>query len=48
LHTGADLFRYAAVAFYVCLVLAWAVVAARTVRGSVRGSLFLTPKPAGV
>jgi C4-dicarboxylate transporter/malic acid transport protein len=41
LHTGADLFRYAAVLCYLCLVAAWLIVAVRTTRGSLRGSLFL-------
>jgi len=45
LHTGADAFRWAAVALYLALVTAWAVVSARTVRGAWRGRLFL-PAPA--
>ncbi|MBB4751110.1 TDT family transporter [Actinoplanes lobatus] len=49
LHTGATLFRVGAVALYAALVVAWAVVAARTARGSVRGTLFAPrPLPAGV
>jgi C4-dicarboxylate transporter/malic acid transport protein len=40
LHTGADLFKYAAVLFYAGLVIAWIVVAARTAQGSYRGWLF--------
>ena len=43
LHTGSDLFRVAAVAFYVALVAAWVTVAARTANGSFRGKLFLAP-----
>lgn len=34
-----------AVALYVLLVIAWAVVACRTARGSLRGTLFLPPAP---
>ena len=46
LHTGADLFRAAAVVFYAGLVAAWIVVAARTALGSVSGQLlFPTPAP---
>jgi tellurite resistance protein TehA-like permease len=41
LHTGADLFRYAAALFYAGLVAAWITVALRTARGSLRGTLFL-------
>ncbi|GAA0456567.1 C4-dicarboxylate ABC transporter [Actinoplanes capillaceus] len=51
LHTGAALFRVSAVALYAALVVAWAVVAARTARGSIRGTLFAAaprPLPAGV
>jgi C4-dicarboxylate transporter/malic acid transport protein len=40
LHTGSDLFRYAAVLFYAGLVVAWIVVAGRTAHGSYRGRLF--------
>jgi hypothetical protein len=43
LHTGSDLFRTAAVLFYLCLVAAWITVALRTARGSLRGTLFLAP-----
>ena len=39
------LFRVAAVAAYACLLSTWALVAIRTLRGSVGGSLF-TPPPA--
>lgn len=45
LHTGADLFHYAAAVFYVGLVLAWITVAVRTARGSLRGTLFVPPAP---
>jgi C4-dicarboxylate transporter/malic acid transport protein len=38
----------AAVALYVLLLTAWAVVACRTARGSLRGTLFLPPAPAAV
>jgi tellurite resistance protein TehA-like permease len=43
LHTGADAFRWAAVALYLALVVAWAVVSVRTARGAWRGRLFLPP-----
>jgi C4-dicarboxylate transporter/malic acid transport protein len=43
-HTGSDMFRVAAAVFFGALVAAWLIVAARTVRGSARGWLFL---PAG-
>lgn len=43
LHTGSDLFRVAAAIFYIGLVAAWLIVAARTVHGSVKGRLFLAP-----
>ena len=43
LHTGADAFRWAAVALYLALVAAWAVVGVRTARGAWRGRLFLPP-----
>ena len=39
LHTGADAFRWAAVALYLALVVAWLVVTVRTVRGGWRGTL---------
>ncbi|MGW6709148.1 TDT family transporter [Streptomyces sp. NPDC054956] len=42
-RTGADLFVWAAVALYVLLVAAWAVVGVRTARGALRGTLFLPP-----
>ena len=43
LHTGADAFRWAAVALYLALVAAWTVVSVRTARGAWRGRLFLPP-----
>ncbi|WP_406236761.1 TDT family transporter [Nocardia sp. NBC_01009] len=43
-HTGANLFAAAAVALYIGLVGAWAVVAARTARG-LRGGTLLRPAP---
>lgn len=44
-HTGLPAFRVAAVVAYVFLLCTWALVAVRTLRGSVGGSLF-TPPPA--
>ncbi|MFD0364170.1 TDT family transporter [Nocardia sp. GCM10030253] len=44
-HTGANLFAAAAVALYILVVAAWAVVATRTVRGLLAGTL-LRPTPA--
>jgi tellurite resistance protein TehA-like permease len=44
LHTGADAFRWAAVALYLALVAAWTVVSVGTARGAWRGRLFL-PRP---
>ncbi len=44
LHTGADLFRVAAVLFYAALLLAWVTVSARTVRGVVDGTLLTPPR----
>ena len=44
-HTGADAFRWAAVALYLALVVAWLVVSVRTVRGAWRGALL---RPAGI
>jgi hypothetical protein len=44
-HTGADAFRWAAVALYLTLVAAWAVVSVRTARGAWRGRLFLGTPP---
>jgi C4-dicarboxylate transporter/malic acid transport protein len=43
LHTGADLFHYAAAGFYAFLVLAWIVVATRTAHGTFRGNLLRAP-----
>jgi len=40
-RTGADPLRYAAAGLFVLLLGAWLIVAARTVRGSARGRLFL-------
>lgn len=40
-HTGSSLFTVAAGIFYFLLVAAWATVAVRTARGSIRGRLFL-------
>jgi tellurite resistance protein TehA-like permease len=40
LHTGATLFTLASNTFYVSLILAWLVVAGRTLHGSIRGDLF--------
>src|SRR5712691_3271286 len=48
LHTGADAFRWAAVALYLALVAAWAVVSVRTARGAWRGRLFLPPPRNGL
>jgi len=41
----AGAFRWAAVALYVALVAAWAVVSVRTARGAWRGRLFLATPP---
>ncbi|MGX7680257.1 TDT family transporter [Jatrophihabitans sp. DSM 45814] len=41
LHTGSELFRFGAGLFYAALILAWALVAARTAHGSISGRLFL-------
>ncbi len=43
LHTGLPAFAVAAVVAYVGLLCAWAMVAARTLRGGVRGELLLRP-----
>jgi tellurite resistance protein TehA-like permease len=43
LHTGSTMFRIAAVIFYAGLLTAWATVAVRTARGSLRGTLFRPP-----
>ena len=47
LSTHADVLRYASVGLYGLLLAAWLTAAARTVRGSLSGQLFL-PAPAGV
>lgn len=44
-HTGLPMFRVAAVIAYACLLSTWALVAVRTLRGSVAGSLFTPPPP---
>jgi C4-dicarboxylate transporter/malic acid transport protein len=44
-HTGATLFRTTSTILYLGLVLAWAIVAARTAHGSLRGRLFLPTQP---
>lgn len=46
-HTGLPAYRWAAVLAYGGLLLAWALVAARTVRGSLRGELTRRPSPTG-
>jgi C4-dicarboxylate transporter/malic acid transport protein len=46
-HTGADAFRWAAVALYLGLVAAWLLVSVRTVRGGWRGTLLRPAGPAG-
>jgi tellurite resistance protein TehA-like permease len=46
LRTGSDLFKVAAVLFYLGLVGAWVTVALRTARGSLDGTLFpAVPRP---
>lgn len=45
-HSGSVLLRAAAGVFYLALVGAWALVAARTARGAYSGRLFLPPTPA--
>lgn len=47
LHTGLPLFTVAAVVAYAGLLLTWVLVALRTTRGSLRGSLFLPPVNTG-
>ncbi len=42
-RTSLDLFRFAAVGLFVFLVLAWAIVAVRTWRGTFSGRLLLAP-----
>ncbi len=46
-HTGLPAFRVAAVIAYVCLLCTWGLVAVRTTRGSVGGSLFQPPPASG-
>jgi C4-dicarboxylate transporter/malic acid transport protein len=48
-HTGATVLVWAAGLVYLGLVAAWGIVATRTARGSLRGTLFLpsAPAPAG-
>jgi C4-dicarboxylate transporter/malic acid transport protein len=46
LHTGSAFLRWAAVALYALLVIAWLTVALRTAHASARGRLFLPPAPA--
>ncbi|WUS96110.1 TDT family transporter [Streptomyces sp. NBC_00708] len=43
-HTGLTAFTWLAVALYVCLVAAWAVAGARTVRGLLSGVLLAAPR----
>lgn len=45
-HTGADVLRWAAVAGWLVLATAWAVVATRTTRGVLSGTLLRAPAPA--
>jgi C4-dicarboxylate transporter/malic acid transport protein len=47
LHTGDNVFRWAAVGLYLVLVAAWAVVSVRTVAGTWRGALLRVIPPAG-
>jgi C4-dicarboxylate transporter/malic acid transport protein len=44
-RTGAHLFRYGAAGLFLLLLVAWLIVAVRTVHGAARGSLFLPPAP---
>ncbi|GLP78026.1 C4-dicarboxylate ABC transporter [Mycobacterium antarcticum] len=46
-HTGLPAFQWAAVMAFVGLLCTWGLVAARTARGSVGGSLFVPPPNAG-
>jgi tellurite resistance protein TehA-like permease len=43
LTTRADFLRYASVALYALLILAWLTAATRTTRGALSGRLFLPP-----
>ncbi|NMM83286.1 C4-dicarboxylate ABC transporter [Rhodococcus sp. SRB_17] len=47
LHTDLPAFRYAAVLAYIGLLGTWGLVAVHTVRGSLRGNLFLPPPSTG-
>ncbi|MDI9914152.1 TDT family transporter [Rhodococcus sp. IEGM 1379] len=47
LHTELPAFRYAAALAFIGLLGTWCLVAVRTVRGSLRGNLFLPPPSAG-
>ncbi|WP_254923049.1 TDT family transporter [Rhodococcus sp. OK302] len=47
LHTELPAFRYAAVLAYIGLLGTWCLVAVHTVRGSLRGNLFLPPPSTG-
>jgi C4-dicarboxylate transporter/malic acid transport protein len=46
-HTGADAFRWAAIALFLGLVVAWLVVGVRTARGTWRGELLRPARAAG-
>jgi C4-dicarboxylate transporter/malic acid transport protein len=46
-RTGADLFKATAAVLFAVLLAAWATVMLRTLSGTVRGQIFLTPAPAG-
>lgn len=45
-HTGLAAFRWLAIGLYVCLVAAWLVAGAHTLRGLVSGSLLAAPASA--
>jgi C4-dicarboxylate transporter/malic acid transport protein len=45
LHTGADVFRWAAAGLYLVLVAAWVLVSVRTVAGTWRGTLLRAAPP---
>jgi C4-dicarboxylate transporter/malic acid transport protein len=47
-RTNLDVLRYGAAVLFVLLLVAWLVVAARTVHGGIRGRLFLPAGPAPV
>lgn len=44
-RTGAQALRYGSAGLFLLLLIAWLIVAARTVHGSLRGRLFLVPGP---